>query len=418
MVSSNGGSTFGAAQSNGGIAVVTVLFCVSALSASAQSQNDPRSTARMRLGPFYVTPTIVVKNLGIDTNVFNTVDDPKSDFTATAGPNVEVFVPIWLAGVSVESVTDFVYFHSFESERSVNTDLRVRGEVPLRRMTLFAENSYLNTKERTSFEIDLRSRRVQNQFEVGVDVALARKLNLSVSGRQSAFEYDADAFFEGSNLAEVLNRHARTAAVSLRYRLTPLTMIVLTGEATETRFRLSPKRDSDSVSVVPGVEFNPRGLISGSGHVGFRHFAGIGSFLPDFTGLVASVDLSYRLLGSMSVGFTADRGVEYSFEPTEPYYVATSYGGSVRQQVIGRFEVGVGVRQYNYQYRESVADTGQARTGGRTDTIRNYSLSLGYRLNLESSFDVNVSYWQRRSDQRDFRHFEGIRIGTSVGYGF
>ena len=109
MVSSNGGSTFGAAQSYGGIAVVTVLFCVSALSASAQSQNDPRSTARMRLGPFYVTPTILVKNLGIDTNVFNSVDDPKSDFTVTVGPNVAVFVPIWLAGVSVESVTDFVY---------------------------------------------------------------------------------------------------------------------------------------------------------------------------------------------------------------------------------------------------------------------------------------------------------------------
>ena len=372
----------------------------------------------MRLGPFYVTPTILLKDLGIDTNVFNAVENPKSDFTATVGPDVEVFVPIWRAAVSVESVTDFVYFHTFESERSVNTDLYIRGEIPVRRMTLFAENSYVNTRERPSFEIDVRSHRVQNQFEVGVDVALARKLSLRISGRQSATVFDADGVFEGTSLAEVLNRDERTAVVSLNYRLNPLTTVVLTGEASETRFRLSPERNSDSVSVVPGVEFNPRGRISGSAHVGFRHFDGIGAVLPDFTGPVASVDLSYRFLGSTVIGFTVDRNLDYSFETDEPYYVAAGYGGSVRRQLVGRFAVTVAAQQYKYRYRELVADPQQDLTRGRTDTIRNYSLSLGYRLNLDARFDVSVSYWQRRSNERDRRDYESLRVGTNVAYGF
>ena len=371
----------------------------------------------MRFGPFYVTPTILVKNVGIDTNVFNTVEDPKSDFTATIGPDVQVFLPIWRAGLTIDSVTDFVYFHTFTSERSVNTDLHVRGEIPVRRMTLFAENSYVNTRERLGFDIDVRSRRVQNQFEVGVDVTLARKLSLRVSGRQLAIEFDADAVFEGTNLAVVLNRDERTAAVSLSYRLTPLTRVVLTGEASETRFRLSPERDSDSVSVVPGVEFNPQGLISGSAHVGFRHFAGIGAVLPDFTGPVASVDVSYRFLGSTSIGLTADRNVYYSFELAEPYYVAASYGGSFRRQVIGRFGVTVAVQQSKYRYRKLVADTQQDSTR-RTDTIRNYSVSLGYRPNLGASLNVGVSYWQRRSNQLGSRSYQGFRIGTGISYGF
>ena len=278
----------------------------------------------MRFGPFYVTPVVALKNFGVDTNVFNSPQDPKSDFTATVGPDVEVFVPIRRAVFSVSSLTDLVYFHTFASERSINEDLVVRGEIPIRRLTLFVENSYLNTRERPSFEIDVRSRRVENQFEVGASVALARKLSLQVSGRQSFVEFDADEFFQGSNLAEVLNRDSRTAAVSLSYRLTPLTNVLLTGEANETRFLLSPERDSDSVTVLPGVEFNPRGLISGAAHVGFRNFVGLDAALPNFRGPVATVDLTYRLLGSTVIGFTVDRNIDYSFDIDEPYYRAAS----------------------------------------------------------------------------------------------
>jgi hypothetical protein len=372
----------------------------------------------MRLGPFYVTPTILVKDVGVDTNVFNTALDPKSDFTATFAPDVEVFLPVGRAGLSVESVTDLIYFHTFESERSVNTDLVVRGEIPVRRVTLFAEDSYLNTRERPSFEIDLRSRRIENRFDVGVDVTLARKLSLRISGGRSLTEFDGDAVFQDTNLAEALNRDEQIATVSLSYRLTPLTNLVVAGETTETRFRLSPDRDSDSVSVIPGVEFNPRGLISGSAHVGFRHFDAVGADLRDFSGAVASVDLSYRFRESTGIGFTADRDVYYSFEPVEPYYVGTSYGGSVRRQLIGRFGVTVAAQQYKYRYRGLLPGTQQESASRRTDTIRNYSITANIGTALGASLDVDLTYWQRRSNTGDSRNFDGLRVGTGVSYDF
>ena len=180
------------------VAVFFVALPLCSGSAWAQSEDDPRSTARMHIGPFYVTPVVAIKNLGIDTNVFNAAEDPKSDFTATVGPGIDVFIPISRAVVSVSSLTDFVYFHTFASERSINQNLVIRGEVPIHRVTLFAEDSYLNTRERPSFEIDLRSRRVENQLEVGASVELARKLSVQVSGRQASVEFDADEFFRAA----------------------------------------------------------------------------------------------------------------------------------------------------------------------------------------------------------------------------
>ena len=385
--------------------------------AQSQSEDDPRSTARMQIGPFYLTPVIGVKNLGFDTNVFNTVEDPKTDFTATVGPEIDVFVPISRVAVSVKSVTDFVYFHTFASERSINEDLVVRGEVPIRRLTLFAENSYLNTRERPSFEIDERSRRVENLVEVGVSVDLARKLSVQVSGRQASIEYDADEVFQGSNLAEQLNRDSRTAAVALNYQLTPITILVLTGAVTATRFRLSPVRDSDSYSIVPGVEFNPQGLISGSAHVGFRNFVGLDAALPDYTGPVATVDLMYRLLGSTVIGVTVERNIDYSFEVDRPYYVVLGYGGSVRRQLGGRFDVEVAAHQHMAEYRVLGAEAEQNTTSGLVDTTRNYSLSIGYRLNRGARFSVDLSYWERRSNERAFRNYQGFRLGSNVTYG-
>jgi hypothetical protein len=395
------------------------LFSGSAWAQSqSQPEDDPRSTARMHIGPFYLTPVIAVKNVGVDTNVFNTADDPKSDFTATIGPDIDVYIPISLASLSVKSLTDFVYFHSFASERSINEDLVVRGEVPIRRLTLFSENSYLNTRERPNFEIDVRSRRVENQFEVGVSVDLARKLSVQVSGRQASIEFDADEFFQGNSLAERLNRDSRTAAVALNYQLTPITTVVLTGEVTETRFRLSPLRDSDSFSIVPGVEFNPRSIISGSAHVGFRKFVGLNASLPGFEGTVAAVDLRYRLLGSTVIGVTVDRNIDYSFEIDDPYYVATGYGGSVRRQLGSRFDAIVAAQQYTYRYRGLEGEAEQDLASERIDTRRNYSFSIGYRRNRGARFDVSVSYWQRRSDERDFQNYQGFRLGSNVTYGF
>ncbi len=47
---------------------------------------EPEAVGRFRLGFIRFTPSIVLTNLGVDTNVFNELVDPKDDFTVTSGP--------------------------------------------------------------------------------------------------------------------------------------------------------------------------------------------------------------------------------------------------------------------------------------------------------------------------------------------
>ena len=67
------------------------LFVALVVPTSSFAQSPPssieidevRRDARFRTGPLYTTPTLLLKELGIDSNVFNETGDQKSDFTFT-----------------------------------------------------------------------------------------------------------------------------------------------------------------------------------------------------------------------------------------------------------------------------------------------------------------------------------------------
>jgi hypothetical protein len=317
-----------------------------------------------------------------------------------------------------DAEADLVYFHTYSSERSINTNFSVRGDVDLHRFTLFAEDRFLNTRERPNFEIDARSRRLRNDLRAGARVDLLSKLAVEVAGRTSIVEYDQDATFLGSSLREQLNRDERAVSATLRYAVTPLTTIVVAAEAEESRFPFSPVRNTESVRIVPGVEFTPQALLSGSAHVGYRRFQSLDDALPDFSGLVAAVRLAYTFRESTIFTVTADRDVDYSFETFDPYFVVDGVGGGVRRRVGGRFDVSVGYRRDRYSYRRLIGVSAAGVDDARRDVIDSYSASVGYGLRRGVRIGFGGTYFDRESNRSSRRNYQGLRLGTSVTYGF
>lgn len=284
------------------------------------------------------------------------------------------------------------------------------------RILAFAEGSYLNTRQRPNFEIDARLRRTERTARLGTSVRLDQKLYVELSGSQSDVNFAADAVFDDVNLRETLNRTTRAALVSFRDDVTPLTSLVLRGEAATNRFPLAPVRNSDTYSIMPGIELKPRALISGSAYAGVRQFTPRSPLLPTFTGTVASATLSYTLRSSTRFGVTADRDVAYSFEPRQPYYVVDGYGLTIRRQIIGRTDVAVGAVRQRYTYRDFASSQGPAGDA-RADVTRTYSASLGYRFGQDTRVGFGAAYRQRESNNVGQRDYQGFRFITTLDYG-
>jgi hypothetical protein len=300
------------------ITVAAATLLLTAAAAAAQQPGDPRSEAKAQLGPFYITPSLAVKDFGIDTNVFNNADE-KRDFTVTVAPNVIVSVPFARrAALTTSLTTDLVYYQKYSSERSVNSDLKARGEVFVRRLALFAEPAYARTRQPMSVEFDARARREERGGQAGINLRVSRTTAVELAARASRVEFDTDEYFAEVRLRETLNRESRALSASIRQDLTPVTAIVFRAEGGTERFELSPVRDADTLHLAGGVQFNPRALITGAASVGFRRFEPHSPLLEPFRGVVVRTALEYAIGDSTRFTFAADRDVNYSYEPLQP----------------------------------------------------------------------------------------------------
>ena len=402
-----------------------VLLAIVPAPARAQintlERDNPRDEARLKVGPFYVSPRIQLTEFGVDTNVFNTPIVQLRDFTVTARPSADVWMPIARRGLVKANVgVDLVWYQQFASERSIDPLVDVRGEAYLRRFTPFVDVSYANTQQRSAdqLEIDARARHVRRNFRAGVDMRLTPKTSLEVHGSRGHLEYDTDDSFLSGRFAETLNRDTTGIGVIARYRRSVLTTFELLAERFEERFPLSPQRDGDNVRIMPGVSFAPRALINGYARVGVRHLNPVDeTILPEFKGLVSDFGLSSTVLGAFNVGFTHTRDVRYSFELSQPYYVDTGVGLRLRRALGKTFDVVLSADRHALAYEELV---GEAQPVGpqRVDTVWNYGGSVGYRLGRDGRIGFGVTYWTRESTTNAAREYDGLRFGTTASYGF
>lgn len=389
-------------------------------SSGSQSIDDVRRNSRGHVGPFYMTPGIQLKELGVDTNVFNQTAEPKSDFTFTVAPKLDVAVPVARRALFTAALaTDLVWYAKYSTERSLDPQATVRGEAYLHRLTLFAQDAYLNTRQRPSYEIDVRSRHLENNFEGGAEYRLTPRFSMGVSGRRAITEFDADAFFLGTSLREALNRESIGFTVTAKHRLTPLTTLSVKVDDFGDRFPFSPQRDTDTLRVMPGVEFKPRALIVGSASVGFRRFTPRDpTALREFSGAVATLGLSHTLLGSTTFGVSYVRDVNYSFEQAYPYYIANSAGLSIRRALASRVDVLGSIDRHLYSYRDLLIPlVASSIPNTRVDTTWNYAGSIGYRPKRTTRIGLGVSYWQRDSTVASLRNYDDLRIGITLTYG-
>ncbi len=396
-----------------GAFVVALLIARAAL---AQAGGGPPETVKMRLGPVFLDPSLSLTNAGVDDNVFN---DPKSgsptsDTTLTVTPRTDFWVrfgPSWLSGGVHE---DLVYYKNNAGERSANNKYTLLWTVPLNRITLKPTVEYTNTRERPGYEIDTRALRTELYAGGQVEVKWFSKSSIVLKADRYEVSFDPGATFEQIDLRDELNRVTTGETLSLDYRVTPLTTVSANISLGQDRFQYDGLRNSKSSTVGAAVRFDPAALIKGTASVGYYDYQPDDPGTPGYKGLTAVVALSYVFLGSTKVNVNLARGVQYSYDINQPYYVQTGGTVTITQQLFGPIDVtGLGGRhQLAYQTRTgAVVDVSD-----RTDHVTAFGGGIGYHLSRDTRLGFNVE-----QDQRDsavaIHQYTGLRYGFSLTYG-
>lgn len=404
-------------------AAALLLWAVPALA----QPPDPSAAATVHVGPLSLRPVFQITNVGVDTNIFNEMEDedPKSDWTFSVGPASDFWLRMGKGRLSGRAAATYDWFATYGSQRSIGTRNHAKFQLEFARFRPYVGGSYLTMRDRPGYEIDVRVRHSEDGVNAGVELPVSKRASFAVGWERVRSRFDADVRFDGSWLSELLNRRETTVKASARYKLTPLTTFTLEGEVGRERFEFSPERDANSVRVVPGLEFDTFALVDGSAKVGWRRLKMLTAGMPDFTGAVASVNLGYTLLGvtRFSVGVTRD--VEYSYWIDEPYYVLTGATLTLTQSVGGPWALvaRAGLQHLSYRAVQRLPVEPDPGAGpepapkGRVDRVRLLGGGLAYRLGPDVRVGLDANYYTRGSDY-DYRDYRGLRAGTSVTYGF
>jgi hypothetical protein len=391
-----------------------LLFGALCMPVSAQTLDDGLEGARFHLGPAGISPAIALTGFGVDTNVFNEFDDPRRDLTFTLSPMLDTWLRAGRSRLHVFTRTDLMYFHEYASERSVDGVVDSRLEVPGNRLTAWVTGAAASGRQRWGYEIDLRYRRVTSDVGGGVGLRVGGRTRVGVNARFSTYNHEPDAFYLGSNLRELLDRRTTAFGTEARYALTPLTTWVVSGERARDRFVYTPGRDANSWRVDTGFDLAPTALIAGRGRVGYRRFVGIGGEFPLYSGVVASVAATSSIRGRTRVEVTATRDVDYSWEPSYPYFVMTGANLVLTPQLTLRWDVRARVGAQRFAYRAAVWMPDSL--SDRVDRVGMLGGGVGYRIGRDLRIGVDLDRERRRS-AIELREYQGFRTGLSVTYG-
>lgn len=377
-------------------------------------QGRPRG--QIKAGPLTLTPGFGMTDLGIDTNVFNDSANRKQDFTVTAGPGADAVLELGRFRLTGTGDLGYVYYSRYAALRGLNESASGVAEFrAFRRLLLYGNHVFRNTKERLNFEVDARARRVDRGYQVGALIGVTPKLTTEITATTSTRRYADDATIDGFQLNQTLNENSRNVAGRVALVLSRLTTVFVTGESSEYRFPLSPERDRYLGTASIGASFKPRALFVGTASVGFQRLEMLNNASLDYSGPVVRMDLRYRLRDSTELGLKGGSYQDNSFEPNHPYAIARGIGASVRQHLFRSVDLFLEATLEARRYAQSPL-LNDSRWAG-TDFGQQYRATIGVNSVRRTRLDVSIQYAGRESGRAPLRTFEGVRVGASFSVG-
>ncbi len=388
---------------------LALLVALAPVCARAQDPDTP-PPGTVVLGPMRITPSLVVKDMGVDNNVFNDSVDPKTDFTFTITPRADVGFRMRRLRLGFNSTTDYGYFRKYRTERGINAASTVRADLDLGRIRPYVSAEGVDTRSRLNTEVDTRARHRDVTYAGGVAVLVGSRTQLLLNSARATMSFDPGIEFRGVELRRSFDGTRTLVSGGFGLDVTPITRFTMLVTREQQRFELSPERDANTWRVTPGLTFSPTGLLTGGAAVGYRRFQTLSPLLPDYSGFVSNVSIGATLYGRHVVLAQAIRDVQYSYEDAAAYYLGTTLGATWTMTVVGPIDVRGTTARSVMDYKTRSEELGQ-------DTTLTYGGGVGYRFGSKARLGINVDWWRRESDRSTERRYRNHRVFAGLTWG-
>ena len=398
-----------------GLAAVLLAVAIAAGAQTVPSEAEsPEPAGRpITLGSFEVYPSVSLRNVGFDSNIYNAPAGAREDFTYTVAPYVRTELPLGDARLVGTGGLGFVFFQKTKEQQSLNGGASGLFEVREGRIRPSLLGGFSRSRERRG-DVDKRALSVSTSGRAGVDVGVSGVTSLTAWVAREKTDYASGERFLGRDLSDQLDRETTTFAAGARLDLTPLTSVVVAAALEQARFTEDRFRDADSWKLVPTVSFAEGAILTGQAFAGMRDFRPLTNALPPFRGFIAGGDVRFSIASVTRFELRGNRDLVYSYEELQPYYLDSGGQVTLYQRLVGPVDAIALVGRRVFRYQTMTAIT----VPGRIETMTTWGGGVSFRVddddNMRFSFTVDREW--RVSTSSALRAFERTRAFATLEY--
>jgi hypothetical protein len=362
-------------------------------------------------GPIKAAPGIVVPAAGYDSNVFDEAVDPKHDYAIVVAPDISVFSRSRFLQLSAYGGGNFMQFNTYTSENANGYSYRGRADFLLSRMRPFVAGGQNKTRERANGEIDTRADRRETEVSGGLAFDFYAHSLIYAAAYRLRTDF-TNAFEEGVSLDTSLDRDSTEYSLGIKTDLTPLAALTLSGGYQEDKFRADPLRNAKGARGTASLKVGAEAVFSGTISGSYTDLRPEDPKLEGFRGFTGSAAIIYPVLEIGRITLQGMRGIQYSFDSAEGYFVENtvilSYTHLLPHGLDAQIRGGTSLFDYGFSKIEPA----------HKDTLDTVLGGIGYNLKNRTRISANYEYSRRRSPAFAARNYDRRRIYMSWTVGF
>ncbi|NIO49357.1 MAG: outer membrane beta-barrel protein [Candidatus Aminicenantes bacterium] len=362
---------------------------------------------RWRIGPFRLYPTIRLRDIGYDDNVYyqREEDKPVSDYTATISPQAEIYLIFRnFLILSLTENPEYVYYFKQKRERRWNNTISPELKfLFLNRFVISGRYSYRNRRRRATSEFDVRANELRESYKGSLFYETARRTSFGISASSEKISYE-DITLPGEEiyLSRLLNREERSGNFEFYYRIFSESFFFISGGYTEYKFEhiQSRWRDSYSYQAYSGIRFPFLGKTRGTLSLGYKKLLPRREEKRGFSGLVGNTSLDFRIR-RFRLRFQYNRDCRFSYWSNSIYFIEDRYGGGISFYLTKFLRL-----DYNFSYGEAnypelmllQMPDGRYEEIKRKDIYRINTAGFVFRIIRNTGIGLMVNFWERESN--------------------
>jgi len=366
-------------------------------------------STRFQVGPFRIFPSLMLTNIGYDSNVYRQHEalEPVGDYTFTTALPIATHLLLrekWILSFTV--TPEYIFYAQETRERSFNYSYSPSFKWQIfDRFVLSGSYFYGRSRRRATSEFDDRineRRRLaigQFFYETG------RRTSIGFTGRKLELRYD-DADQPGSDVSysEQLDRDESTAQGELYYQIWTDSQFFVNAGFTDVAFAHPETKWKDSYVyyIYPGIHFPLLGRLRGTLSVGYKIVDPYRAKKQGFEGFVGNTRLEYTWKRLVLRGSYA-RDLEFSYWTDNVFYIEDRYGLGVSFYMNQYLRL-----DYDFSYRDAFYPEPQTIRLpdetyveiNRSDQYTFHRAAILIRVFRRTAIGLQATYWERVSNIR------------------